>query len=141
MSFINLLKQYNIKITTHKLAILELLNQFRHLDANQIIAKLHQQKSSISSATVYRILAHLEQHQILIKHNFGNNQAIYELNHQEQHHDHLICLDCGAVIEFNHQEIENMQLEIAQQNKFTMISHNLNIYGYCNTCTDLKTCS
>jgi Fur family ferric uptake transcriptional regulator len=134
MHSIDLLKRYNIKVTPHKLAVLELFTTHKHLDANQIIRYLNSNSSNISSATVYRILANFEQNAVINKHNFGNDQAIYELNQNENHHDHLICLSCGVVIEFNNPQIEEIQIQIAQANNFSMLSHNLNIYGHCKNC-------
>lgn len=138
MHSIDLLKRYNIKITPHKLAVLELFTMHKHLDANQIIRLLNANSSNISSATVYRILANFEQHAVISKHNFGNDQAIYELNENESHHDHLICLGCGVVIEFNNPQIEEIQIQIANANNFSMLSHNLNIYGHCKNCSTSK---
>jgi Fur family ferric uptake transcriptional regulator len=135
MHSIDLLKRYDIKVTPHKLAVLELFTTHKHLDANQIIRLLNKNSSNISSATVYRILANFEQHSVISKHNFGNDQAIYELNQNENHHDHLICLSCGVVIEFNNPQIEEIQIQIAQANNFSMLSHNLNIYGHCKNCS------
>ena len=134
MHSIDILKRYNIKITPHKLAVLELFAEHKHLDANQIIRYLNSNSSNISSATVYRILANFEQNAVITKHNFGNDQAIYELNQNENHHDHLICLGCGMVIEFNNPQIEEIQIQIAKANNFTMFNHNLNIYGHCQKC-------
>ena len=100
-----------------------------------IVQQLHEKQNDISIATVYRILASFEAHKIITKHNFGNEQAIYELTCAGEHHDHLICISCGQVIEFVNQQIEELQLAIAHQNKFEVFSHSLNIYGRCCQCS------
>ena len=134
MNYIESLKIHKIKVTPHKLAILELFNHYRHLDATQIVQKLYEKTIIISPATVYRILASFESKLIISKHNFRNEQAIYELNIENSHHDHLICLKCGGVMEFNNQQIEDLQQIIAKNKNFQLVSHSLNIYGYCNLC-------
>ena len=136
MDLIKQLKDAGIKITQHKLAVLELFAEYKHLDAFQI-AKIFQAKDiDISLATIYRILSSFEEHKIITKHNFGNEHANYELAISNEHHDHLICIDCGKVIEFVNQQIEELQLQIAKQNQFEVKSHTLNIYGFCSECKD-----
>jgi Fur family ferric uptake transcriptional regulator len=134
MNYVEHLKLKQIKITPHKIAILELFDRYRHIDAMQIIHKLNEKSIVISLATVYRILASFEEKEIIIKHNFGNEQAIYELKSTTEHHDHLICISCGKVIEFTDYEIEALQLQIAKINDFQLINHSLNIYGKCSNC-------
>ncbi len=134
MNNLELIKNKGMKITKHKLAVLELFGNYKHLDAMQIYALLQQKKIGISIATVYRILTNFENNNIIEKHNFNNEQCIYELVIENDHHDHLICLKCKKVIEFINNEIEKLQQQIAQENNFTIINHNLNIYGICNEC-------
>lgn len=134
------LKDRGIKITQHKLAILDLFCEHKHLDAPAIVELLHEKKAAASLATVYRILSSFEIHKIIIKHNFGTEHAIYELiTSADEHHDHLVCVKCGQVIEFVDEQIENLQILIAKQNNFEVYSHTLNIYGYCQQCTQIKT--
>lgn len=134
MNYIQQLKMCKIKITPHKLAILELFVQHKHIGAMQIVNQLATQSIEISLATVYRILASFEEHKIISKHNFGNEQAIYELNNSLEHHDHLICSKCATVVEFSNQQIEDLQMTIAKLNNFQVLSHTLNIYGICERC-------
>lgn len=132
------LKLSGIKITPHKIEILDLFAEHGHMDATQIVKLLDSKSIDISLATVYRILSSFEANQLIRKHNFGNDQAIYELNRDNEHHDHLICLRCGQVIEFVNQQIEDLQALIAEQNQFKVSNHTLNIYGLCQEC-DSKT--
>lgn len=133
------LKDAGIKITQHKLAILALFSEHKHLDAFKILTIFQSENIDISLATIYRILASFEEHNIITKHNFGNEHANYELAVANEHHDHLICMGCGKVIEFVNQEIEELQLQIAKQNQFEVHNHTLNIYGFCVECKILKT--
>jgi Fur family ferric uptake transcriptional regulator len=129
-----ILKTAGIKITPHKIAILSLFHQRKHLNANEIVHILTNKKINISIATVYRILASFEAHKLVNKHNFGDDQAIYELYEAEEHHDHLICIKCGLVVEFSNQEMEDLQKSIAQKNNFIILRHSLIIYGNCDRC-------
>lgn len=134
MDFSKILKSSGIKVTAHKIAIYELLYQHKHIDATQIINQLNHKSIEISLATVYRILSSFEQHKLISKHNFGNDQSFYEINSTVEHHDHLICTKCGIVIEFSNQQIEDLQAEIAKSNHFVISNHTLNIYGICEIC-------
>ena len=69
------------------------------------------------------------------KHNFNTEQATYELINPDEHHDHLICIQCHKVLEFLNENIEQLQKDIAINNNFKIVSHSLNIYGICNDCT------
>lgn len=137
INFSEQLKNKGIKITPHKLAILDVLNRYKHIDAVQISLSLKSESINISTATIYRILASLEKHNIVNKLNFGNEQSIYELNNNSDHHDHLICIKCGDVVEFKDSEIEELQDMIAAKNNFKVINHTLNIYGTCHKCSNL----
>ncbi len=135
VNYKSLLKDKGIKITAHKLSVLEVLVQNRHVDANAILEKLHKKHNEISLATVYRILNFFESEGIVDKLNFSNGQAIYELSLPEsEHHDHLICTSCGKIEEFHNEQIEELQLQIAKFKEFKVTTHTLNIYGICKLC-------
>ncbi len=122
------------KVTKHKMAILKLFQTYKHLDATKIHALLNIHESSISIATIYRILSNFEASKVIVKHNFNEDQAVYELILPDEHHDHLICTKCHKVVEFFNKEIENIQEQIAKEKKFKIESHNLNLYGICEDC-------
>ncbi len=131
---LQLVKSLGIKITKHKLAILKLFDIHKHLDANKIHYLLNEKGGNISLATIYRILSSFEAKNIVIKNNFNDSQAIYELFDPGEHHDHLICIKCHKVIEFFDNNIEKIQKLIAKKNHFSIVSHCLNLYGICNDC-------
>jgi Fur family ferric uptake transcriptional regulator len=134
MSLVYLAESKQIRLTKHKKIILELFRKHKHLDANQIYNLLNKQQIKISLSTIYRTLLSLEKHHIVIKHNFNINQLTYELNTVNEHHDHLLCVKCNQVIEFVNQEIERLQVKIAEQHNFKIINHQLNLFGVCHKC-------
>jgi Fur family ferric uptake transcriptional regulator len=84
----------------------------------------------IGLATIYRVLTQFEQSGILIRHHFESDKAVFELN-EKDHHDHIVCLQCGFIKEFYDDEIEKRQNMIAEKNGFTIIEHALYIYADC----------
>ncbi|MRI83041.1 MAG: transcriptional repressor [Nitratiruptor sp.] len=102
-----------------------------HLTPEEIYARLR--TSGIGLATIYRTLALLEEEEMVRSISFDNEGRRYELN-RGGHHDHLICLGCGAIVEFYDEALEQLQEKIARQAGFTLITHQLNLYGLCATC-------
>ncbi|MDQ5922009.1 MAG: Fur family transcriptional regulator, ferric uptake regulator [Pseudomonadota bacterium] len=128
------IKNLGIKLTKHKIVILQLFDSYRHLDANQIHALLIGQGTNISLATIYRVLSNFEAKNIIIRHSFKEDQSTYELVRPNEHHDHLICIKCNLVIEFFDSKIEQLQEQIATKNKFKIVNHHLNLFGICEKC-------
>lgn len=130
----NLSKLDGVKLTRHKRSILELFELYKHLDASSINRLLQEDNNSVSLATIYRVLSNLEKHGIILRHNFNDNQAVYELLDPSDHHDHLICNKCNKVVEFYNCQIEKIQTQIAKEHQFEIINHHLNLYGICAQC-------
>lgn len=107
-----------------RLKILEIFQsgRQRHMTAEDVFKVLLDEQSDIGLATVYRVLMQFEQAGILVRSNFESGKAVYELN-EGQHHDHLVCLDCGRVEEFYDAEIERRQQAIAQERGFALQEH------------------
>ncbi len=84
----------------------------------------------IGLATVYRVLNQFDDAGIVTRHNFEGGKSVFELT-QQHHHDHLICLDCGKVIEFSDDSIELRQREIASRHGIRLTNHSLYLYGHC----------
>lgn len=122
------------KITKHKIAVLQMFERHKHLDANQIYHQLNQKKEKISLATIYRILSAFEQDGLIIKNNFIDDLAVYEFANPLEHHDHLICTKCHRVFEFFNEELELLQAKIAANFEFELLNHRLNMYGICKDC-------
>jgi Fur family ferric uptake transcriptional regulator len=132
------LKSVGLKATLPRLKILELFQKSgqRHLSADDVYKLLLNENMDIGLATVYRVLTQFEQAGVLARSHFDNGKAVFELN-EGQHHDHLVCLQCGRVEEFYDPEIEKRQASIAQQLGFELQEHALALYGNC-TKTDCE---
>lgn len=132
MTGIEELKSTGLKATLPRLKILEIFQsgRQRHMTAEDVFKVLLEEQSDIGLATVYRVLTQFEQAGILVRSNFESGKAVYELN-EGQHHDHLVCLDCGRVEEFYDAEIERRQQAIAQERGFALQEHALALYAHC----------
>ncbi len=132
MTNIDELKSTGLKATIPRLKILEVFQNSaqRHMTAEDVYRVLLQERSDVGLATVYRVLTQFEQASILSRSNFESGKSVYELN-QGQHHDHLVCLDCGKVEEFFDAEIEKRQHAVAKAKGFTITDHALSLYAHC----------
>lgn len=124
------LKDAGLKVTLPRLKILELLQQpdCQHISAEDLYKKLIDLGEEIGLATVYRVLNQFDDAGIVTRHHFEGGKSVFELATQH-HHDHLVCLDCGTVIEFSDDVIEQRQNEIAQSYNMTLTNHSLYLYG------------
>jgi Fur family ferric uptake transcriptional regulator len=132
VSNINELKNTGLKATLPRLKILEIFQtgKQRHMTAEDVFRVLLEDRSDVGLATVYRVLTQFEQAGLLNRSNFESGKAVFELN-EGQHHDHLVCLDCGKVEEFYDAEIEKRQQAVAKAKGFTIADHSLSIYANC----------
>lgn len=126
------LKSSGLKATLPRLKILEVFQRGtqRHMTAEDVFRVLLDERSDIGLATVYRVLMQFEQAGLLTRSSFESGKAVFELN-EGQHHDHLVCLDCGKVEEFYDEEIETRQQAIAASRGFEIHDHALSIYATC----------
>jgi Fur family ferric uptake transcriptional regulator len=133
MTNIDELKSTGLKATLPRLKILEVFHNAkqRHMTAEDVYRVLLQEHSDIGLATVYRVLMQFEQAGLLSRSNFESGKAIYELD-EGQHHDHLVCLDCGRVEEFFDAEIEKRQHLVAKARGFALQEHALSLYAHCS---------
>ena len=132
MTNIDELKSTGLKATLPRLKILEVFQNAkqRHMTAEDVYRVLLDDQSDIGLATVYRVLMQFEQAGLLSRSNFESGKAVYELD-EGQHHDHLVCLDCGRVEEFFDPEIEKRQQMVAQSRGFVLQEHALSLYANC----------
>lgn len=112
----------------------ELRSSDEHRDAEEILLTLRERGLKISRATVYRTIDVLVKNNLIDKLDIGDGRARYEYNDKYLHHDHLICTDCGKIIEFHNDEIEHLQTKIAKQYKFQLSHHNHQLFGICKDC-------
>lgn len=133
------LHSVGLKATLPRMRVLEIIraSELRHLSAEDVFLRLHEQGSDVGLATVYRVLSQLEGAGLLLRNVFEGGRAVFEIN-EGIHHDHLICLDCGRVDEFSNDGIEALQREVAQANGYVLADHRLALYGYCSACAPAR---
>ena len=123
------LRKAGLKVTQPRKRILELLDEAgnKHVTADDIYRVLIQAGEDIGLATVYRVLNQFEAAGLVVKHNFEGGQAYYELDSGD-HHDHMVCVETGKVIEFSNSKIEKLQADIASEHGYDIEDHSLVIY-------------
>lgn len=124
------LKNAGLKITLPRMKILQLLEESdqRHLKAEDVFKQLLDMGEDIGLATVYRVLTQFETAGLVTRHHFEGGHAVFELNDGE-HHDHMVDMRTGKVVEFYDEIIENRQKEIAKQHGFKILEHTMVLYG------------
>lgn len=128
------IRNAGLKVTLPRVRILEILEKSdtRHLSAEDVYKKLIERGEDIGLATVYRVLTQFEAAGLVERHHFEGAHSVFELNRGE-HHDHLVCVNCGRVAEFYDETIERRQQEIAKKHGFTIEDHSLILYGRCKS--------
>ena len=124
-----------LKFTAERQAILDrVFENHKHFEADELLVDLRLNDMKISKATIYRTLALLVKSGLLREVIFGERHAHYEHVYGHEHHDHLVCNNCGKIIEFTEHRIEKLQDEVCRKNKFKVDSHRLQIQGLCEDC-------
>jgi Fur family ferric uptake transcriptional regulator len=123
------LKNAGLKATLPRIRILEILEQSRdrHVSAEDVYKALLQAGEEVGLATVYRVLTQFESAGLVNRHNFDSGHSVFEINEGE-HHDHMVCLETGRVIEFQNEQIEQLQRKIAEQHGYELQEHSLVLY-------------
>lgn len=129
------LRQAGLKTTVPRLKVLSILenNRGKHLGAEDVYKILLAEDETIGLATVYRVLTQFESAGLVLRHNFEGERAVFELN-DDEHHDHMVCVECDTVIEFYDKTIEKQQELIAKKHSFQIKDHALYLYGVCKNC-------
>ncbi|KTF18161.1 MULTISPECIES: ferric iron uptake transcriptional regulator [unclassified Pseudoalteromonas] len=132
------LKKAGLKVTLPRIKILEILQSpdNQHISAEDVYKILLDLGEEIGLATVYRVLNQFDDAGIVSRHHFEGGKSVFELS-GSTHHDHLVCLKCGKVIEFEDELIERRQVEISEANGIKLTNHSLYLYGEC---TDTQAC-
>lgn len=132
------LKKEGYKLTYQRKVILNTIieHQEEHLSCDDIFNIITKEYPEIGIATIYRTLQLFEKLRIVYKLNFDDGFSRYELNlgTEDHHHHHLICLECGKVIEVKLDLLESLENEIEKEGIFTIVDHNVQFYGYCSDC-------
>lgn len=123
------LRKAGLKVTLPRIKILELLEHAdgKHLTAEDIYRELITHDADIGLATVYRVLTQFEAAGLVTKHNFEGGQSVYELD-RGKHHDHMVDVETGKVVEFVNEDIERLQREIAEKAGYSLVDHSLVLY-------------
>ena len=130
--FRSFLENRGLRRTPERFVVLDAVCEVSgHVDADELYIQLKSQGRRISRATVYNTLNLLLECNLVVRHQFGNAQAKYEPSYRYWQHDHLICLDCQAVMEFCDPRIQSIQQMVADIYRFNITRHALNLYGHC----------
>ena len=123
------LKKVGLKVTLPRIKILQILERTPdwHMTAEDIYQSLRDAQEDVGIATVYRVLTQFEAAGLITRHSFDNGPAVYELDRGDSH-DHMVCTETGKVVEFQNQEILQMQEKIAEDNGFRLVGHSLVLY-------------
>lgn len=136
-NFTKYLKAGNYRITPERFQVLEsVLKNDGHFDADGLFLQLKSSGSKVSRATVYNTLELLQDCGLISKYRFGENHSRYEKAFGRPHHDHLICLECGDIIEFVSNKLTKIQTDVCKENEFKSQSSTLQIFGKCKKCQE-----
>lgn len=135
VEFNNYIEHEGLKSTSQRNEIARVFfNAGGHVSIEELHHRVQEKSPHIGYTTVYRTLKLLAESGLAHERQFGGRQARYEPLTTEEHHDHLICLMCGAITEFENKKIEKLQEEVARQHGFEVENHKLEMYGYCKRC-------
>ncbi|MBI1949882.1 MAG: transcriptional repressor [Acidobacteria bacterium] len=133
--FAKYLSENRLKMTRERRAILaDVLSVRGHFDVDDLLARLRRSGHHVSRATLYRTLPRLVESGLIHKVEMVDGQARYELMIGRHHHDHMVCLRCGTILEFESPEVERIQEDVCRRKKFVMTGHTHQIRGYCVSC-------
>ena len=133
------LADQGLKSTSQRDSILKIfVDAGQHLSAEELYALVRKTHPGIGYATVYRTLKLFAEAGLAEERRFEDGFTRYEYKTSEGHHDHLICTQCGEIIEFENERIEELQKDVARENRFEVQSHKLEIYGFCSACQGKK---
>lgn len=136
------LKEAGLKVTSPRLKVLEVLKSSpdQHVSAEELYKMMIEQDEEIGLATIYRVLNQFDDAGIVTRHHFEGGKSVFELS-DKHHHDHLVCLKCGKVIEFEDEVIEERQLQVSKKYNIKLTHHSLYLYGECQdkeACAEYK---
>ncbi len=135
--FSDYLERKSLKTTNQRNVILKaFLNSRSHCSTEDLYLKLRKKHPRIGYATVHRTLKLLAESGIAIEQHFGDGQARFEPARADGHHDHMVCIKCGLIIEFEEPQIEELQKQVAEVHHFKISNHRHELYGSCFRCAD-----
>ncbi len=137
--FIQYLRENNLKVTQERLALLEeIFEAEEHLDADELLARMKAKKKKVSRATIYRTLDLLVQCGLVRKSRLGQEHYFYERVQPGKRHDHMVCTNCGTIIEFWDPQLDERQRQICRDHGFRPSFYSIQIQGLCADCQKLE---
>src|SRR3989338_3578320 len=133
-TFTAFLEKKDLKLTSQRRTILRQAMRDGHFSAETMLDFSKKEDPTISKATVYRTLALLKESRVLEEQDFGDGKKLYERAQGRKHHDHMICIKCGRIIEFENDPIERLQDSEAKKHRFKIVYHSLKLFGFCRNC-------
>lgn len=129
------LQSQGLKSTSQREIILdEFLRSDEHPSTEDLYLRVRKKNPQVGYATVHRTLKLFAECGIASVRNFGDGSTRYESHSKDEHHDHLVCQQCGLIIEFEDDQIEHLQAKVAKKHKFRVLDHRLELYGLCDKC-------
>lgn len=128
------LKEKGVRLTSERQLVLRRAVTHLHFSAEELVKDVRSIDSSVSRMTVFRTLTLLQQVGLVEKHDFLYGPPYYEVTHGKAHHDHLMCMGCGEIIEFQEPRWERLQEEAAKRYGYQLLSHTHKLYGLCRDC-------
>jgi len=128
-------KERGLRLTNQRLTVVRrFFKQGHHVTVDRLYQLVLKENPQIGYATVYRTLKLLVECSLAQTHQFDQNRVCFELYEEHEHHDHLICVECSKIIEFEHDEIERLQDHVASDHGFLLTTHRMELYGICSDC-------
>ena len=128
------MRQRGLRLTAQRDLVLRRALSHLHFTAEELVADVRVVDPSIARASIYRTLGLLQQAGIVEKHDFRYGPPYYEVTLAKGHHDHLMCVKCGEIIEFQEPRIETLQDDVVRRHGYQLMSHTHKLYGLCRTC-------
>ncbi len=138
--FKKFLKRKNMKVTQSRLDLIDLIADYgKHFEVEELVNWIATKTDrGVSRSTIYRTIKLLQEFGVIKEVIKLSNRTIYEFVVGKAHHDHLVCVECGNIIEFVNEDIEKLQDEVCEQYEFQPIHHRLEIFGICSECREKK---
>lgn len=138
--FKKFLKRKNMKVTQSRLDLIDLIADYgRHFEVEELVNWIaNRTDRSVSRSTIYRTIKLLQEFGVIKEVIKLSNRTIYEFVVGKSHHDHLVCVECGKIIEFVNEDIEKLQDEVCEEYDFQPIHHRLEIFGVCSECREKR---
>lgn len=132
------LKERGLRLTTQRRLVVRRAASQLHFTAEELVADVQKVDSTVARGTIYRTLNLLDEAGILDKHHFRYGPPYYEVTLGKSHHDHLMCIQCGEIIEYEEPRVERIQEDIVKRFAYRLVSHTHKLYGLCPRCQKVR---